>query len=66
MAANEGDLGSNWPVAIHSVEIGVTDARVFDIDENFVGARLSNGNLLVDAGYDERNISLICGVKRGV
>jgi F420-0:gamma-glutamyl ligase len=48
------------------VEIGVTDARVFDIDENFVGARLSNGNLLVDAGYDERNISLICGVKRGV
>lgn len=35
------------PVAIDGVEISVADTRVLDVDQNLVGARLLDWNLLV-------------------
>lgn len=35
------------PVAVHSVEIGMADTRVLDIDQNLIGTGLLNWNLLV-------------------
>jgi hypothetical protein len=34
------------------VEVGVADAGVLDVDEDFIGAGLLDGNLLVDDGWD--------------
>jgi len=38
------------PVAIDGVEIGVTDARVLDVDEDLIWARLLDWDLLVFYG----------------
>lgn len=47
VSTDEGKLGGKWPVTIHSVQVGVAHARVFDVDENLIGAGLLHGNLLV-------------------
>lgn len=36
VAAYEGELSREGPVAIDGVEVGVADARVFDVDEDFI------------------------------
>lgn len=50
VAANEGHLGGERPVALHGVQVGVADAGVLDVDEHLVGAGLRNGDLLVHGG----------------
>jgi hypothetical protein len=47
VAANKRKLGWKGPVAVQGVEIGVTDTSVLDIDEDLIGTRLGNGDLLV-------------------
>lgn len=53
VAADEGQLGVEGPVAHHGVEIGVADARVLDVDEDLIGTRLLDGDPLVDDGWRE-------------
>lgn len=48
MAAHEWvGLEWEWPVAIQSVQVSVADTAVFDIDEDFIGARLWDWDLFV-------------------
>lgn len=47
MAADEGQLGGQWPVAVDGVQVGVADSRVLDVDEDLVRGGLGDGNLLV-------------------
>lgn len=48
VAADQRHLDGKRPVAFHSVEIGMADAGVLDLHQNFIGARLGDGDLLVD------------------
>lgn len=51
VAADEGQrLCGQRPVAHHGVEVGVADARVLDVDEDFIGAGLLDGDPLVGGG----------------
>ena len=50
VTADKGNLGRERPIAHYSVEICVAHAGVLDVDEDFIGAGLLNGNLLVDDG----------------
>ena len=47
MAAYQGKFGCKRPVAIQGVEIGMANARVFDVDKYFIGTRLRDKDLLV-------------------
>jgi len=47
VATNKGQLGVEGPVALPGVEISVADTGELDVDENLIGTRLLNGNLLV-------------------
>ena len=38
------------PVTVHGMEISVADTRVLDVDENFIGGWLLDGNLPVVDG----------------
>lgn len=51
VAADEGQLDGDGPVAHHGVEVGVADTRELDVDENLIGAGLGHGDLLVDDGW---------------
>lgn len=57
VAADQGQLGVEGPVAHHGVEIGVADARVLDVDEDLIGTRLLDGDPLVDDGWRGVNVS---------
>jgi hypothetical protein len=48
MSTDKWKLGWQWPVTVHSVQVCVANAGVFDVDENFVRAWLLNGDPLVD------------------
>jgi len=50
VATDKGQLGVKGPVTHDSVEIGVADTRVLDVDEDLIGTGLLDGNLLVDNG----------------
>jgi hypothetical protein len=50
VATNEWKLSCERPVTVQGVEIGVTDTRVFDVDENLVWSWLLDGDLLVIDG----------------
>lgn len=39
VASDQRKLGGKRPVTIDGMEIGMADARVLDIDEDFIGAR---------------------------
>lgn len=47
VAADQGKLDRERPVAVQGVEVGVADTSVFDVDKNLIGAGLGNGDLLV-------------------
>lgn len=47
VAADEREFGGDRPVSIDGVEVGVADAGVFNVDEDFIGAGLGDWNLLV-------------------
>lgn len=47
MPTDKRQLRRQRPVAVNSMEVGVADARVLDVDENFIWAGLGDGNLLV-------------------
>lgn len=47
VTTDKREFGGNGPVPIDRVEIGVADARVFDVDEDILRAGLGDGNLLV-------------------
>lgn len=47
VTSNKRKLGWEGPVTVQCVEICVADTGVLDIDENLVGTRLGDGNLLV-------------------
>lgn len=51
VAAYEGQLGGDGPVAIDGVEVGVADARVFDVDEDFVRAGLGDCAGMLATGF---------------
>ena len=51
VAAYEGQLGGEGPVAVDGVEVGMADARVFDVDENFVRARLGDCAGMLAIGF---------------
>lgn len=50
VAADQGQLGRDGPVAEHGVQVRVADARVLDVDEHLIGAGLGDGNPLVHDG----------------
>jgi hypothetical protein len=50
VATDKGQLGVKGPVTHDSVEIGVADTGVLDVDKNLIGTGLLDGNLLVDNG----------------
>ncbi|KAH6604898.1 hypothetical protein Trco_006605 [Trichoderma cornu-damae] len=50
VAADQGQLCVEGPVAHHGVKVRVADARVLDVDEDFIGAGLLDGDPLVDDG----------------
>lgn len=53
VAADEGQrFRVERPVAHHGVEVGVADARVLDVDEDFIGAGLLDGDSLVGGGWE--------------
>lgn len=45
--ADEREFGWKRPVTHHGVEIGVADARVLDVDEDFIRARFLDRDFLV-------------------
>lgn len=47
VSTNKRQLRGQWPVAVNRVEVCVAHTGVFDVNENLVGARLLNWNLLV-------------------
>jgi hypothetical protein len=47
VTTNQRKFGWQGPVAVQCVEVCVADTGVLDIDENLIGSRLGNGNLLV-------------------
>lgn len=47
VTTNERQLGGNRPVTVDGVQIGVADARVLDVDEDFLWAGFCDGDLLV-------------------
>jgi hypothetical protein len=47
VTTDKGKLGWDGPVTINGMEIGVADTRVFNVDEDFLRARLCNWDLLV-------------------
>ena len=47
VTTDERKFGWEGPVTVQCVEICVADTGVLDIDENLIGARLGDGNLLV-------------------
>jgi hypothetical protein len=47
VTTNKRKFGWQGPVAVQCVEICVADTGVLDIDENLIGSRLGDGNLLV-------------------
>lgn len=51
VATDEGQLDGDGPVAHHGVQIGVADTGELDVDENLIGTRLGDGDLLVDDGW---------------
>jgi hypothetical protein len=51
VATNKGQLGVKGPVTLPGVEIGVADTGELDVDQDLIGTRLLNGNLLVLDGY---------------
>lgn len=48
MSSHQRKLGSQRPVAIDCMEIGVADPGVLDVDENLIWAGFLNWNFLVD------------------
>lgn len=48
MAADEREFGLDGPVTVDGMQIRVADTTVLDIDQNFVGSRYRNWNLLKD------------------
>jgi hypothetical protein len=42
-----GDCAYQRPVAVYSMEIGMADARVLDVDQNLIGTGLLDWDLLV-------------------
>lgn len=50
VASNQWKLGGQWPISIHGVKVGVAHTGVFDVDEDFIWARLRYWNLLVVDG----------------
>lgn len=42
MTTDQGQFGRDRPVTVDSVQVGMADTRVFDIDEDFVRARFCN------------------------
>jgi hypothetical protein len=50
VTTDQRQLGGDGPVAVDSVEIGVADARVLDVDEDLLRAWLCDGDLLVLEG----------------
>lgn len=53
VATNKGQLGVEGPVALPGVEISVADTGELDVDEDLIGTRLLNGNLLVLDGCEK-------------
>jgi hypothetical protein len=53
VSTHQWELCWQGPVTVDSVEISVANARVLDVDENFIWAGLCNWDLLVDDSYDE-------------
>jgi len=51
VATNKRQLGVEGPVTLPGVEIGVADTGELDVDEDLIGTRLLNRNLLVLDGY---------------
>jgi len=47
VATDKGQLGVEGPVTLPGVEVSVADTGELDVDENLIGARLLDGNLLV-------------------
>jgi hypothetical protein len=50
VTTNERKLGCQWPISIDSVEIGVADTRVLDVDQNLVWTWFLDWDLLIDDG----------------
>jgi hypothetical protein len=48
VSADEWKLGGKWPVSVHGVQVGVAYTGKLDVDEDFIGAGLLDGNLLVN------------------
>jgi hypothetical protein len=53
VATNKGQLGVEGPVTLPGVEISVADTGELDVDEDLIGARLLNRNLLVLDGCEK-------------
>ena len=51
VAAYEGQLGGEGPVAVDGVEVRVADARVFDVDEDFIRAGLGDCAAMLAIGF---------------
>jgi hypothetical protein len=51
VATNKRQLGVEGPVTLPGVEIGVADTGELDVDEDLIGTRLLNRDLLVLDGY---------------
>ena len=47
VASDKRNFAGQRPVAVHGVEICVADTTVLNVDENFIGARFGNRDLLV-------------------
>jgi hypothetical protein len=47
VATNKRQLGGQWPVTVHGVQISVAHTGVLDVDKNLIWAWLLNWNLLV-------------------
>lgn len=47
MSTNQWHLRSQWPVSILSMEIGVADSRVLDVDQDFIWTWNWNWHLLI-------------------
>jgi hypothetical protein len=58
VATNKGQLGVKGPVTLPGVEIGVADTGELDVDQDLIGTRLLNGNLLVLDGYRKWDVSM--------
>jgi hypothetical protein len=52
VATNKGQLGVEGPVTLPGVEISVADTGELDVDEDLIGTRLLDGNLLVLDGCE--------------